>query len=700
MTPERFLPLADAFAEALLLLSSDGKVIAANKVAGEFLQTESEWLSRRSLHDLVTNEPDKLAALLRSWSRSRTPIPAPLVWKNRTLWKGHSRCHGYLFDPEAGENEGRILLRCSKGRPQTSEFVALNQVIRKQNQTLKMLQESRDEVVKEHEKAMVTLHSIGDAVITTDAEGKVEYLNPVAEALTGWTTGEACGQPLSDVFNITNELSGASAPNPVERVLQEGRVVELADHTALVSRDGTKYIIEDSAAPIRLPNGQVLGTVLVFRDTTGEGLARRQLEYLAQHDTLTGLYNRYYFEQQLKHAIVEASLGKSSYALFYIDLDQFKTINDTAGHGAGDELLVAVAEIFARRTRRGDILARLGGDEFGVLLEQCAEGQVKQAADSFVESLDDFRFEWEGRTYDITPSVGVSMIDLSTASPAEALRQADIACYVAKQGGRNRSHVYRLSDDQDLSPVGEMNLINDIRAAIAEDRFVLHFQPVINARENTVTMYEALLRMEAVDGTLISPGAFIPVAERYGLMPQVDLWVLNKILNILVSDEFLQSNLYLSINLSGSSVGSEDVLSQICESIQSRKIHADRMILEITETAAVGNIQRAGEFMRQLRKAGCRFALDDFGTGFSSFAYLKHLPVDYIKIDGTFVRDILDDPIDQAMVRSIIHIAHSLGKQTIAEYVEDEAIFRHMNELGVDFVQGFYTGSPKPQLPF
>lgn len=698
MTPDKFLPLADALPEALLLLTSSGQIMAANRGAEEFLQICRDELTGKPVHDLVSNDDDKVDQLLRSWSRSKTPTPAPLTWKHGTSWKGNWRCHGYLLDPAAADTEGRIIIRCSKGKPQASEFLALNQEIKKQAQSLKLLKESRDQLTSEHEKVMVTLQSIGDAVITTDAEGGVEYLNPVAEALTGWTTEEARNKPLADVFNIINELTREQADNPVYRVLTEKRIVELANHTALIARDGTEYVIEDSAAPIRLTNGEILGVVLVFRDMTRDRLARRQLEYLAQHDTLTGLYNRHYFEQQLKHSIYTASRGKNSYALLYIDLDQFKTINDTAGHGAGDELLSEVAQIFAMRTRKGDVLARLGGDEFGLLLDDCDEAQALQVAGSFVQSLSGFSFDWEGLSYNITPSVGISLISKDTVTAAEALRQADIACYVAKQGGRNRSHLYKDSDEKIVSPVGEMGLINDIRAAINEDRFVLHYQPIFRTGSVRADIYEVLLRMVATDGTLISPGTFIPIAERYGLMPQIDSWVVSKVLELLASDYLNSPETCLSVNLSGSSIGSKDVLDQFRKNIRKHRKQAAKLIFEITETEAVGNIQRAGEFMRQLKQLGCRFALDDFGTGFSSFAYLKHLPVDFIKIDGTFVRDIVDDPTDQAMVRSIINIAHSLNKDAIAEFVENEDILELLKQFGVDYVQGFHTGKPKAEI--
>ncbi len=350
------------------------------------------------------------------------------------------------------------------------------------------------------------------------------------------------------------------------------------------------------------------------------------------------------------------------------------------------------------RTRKGDIFARLGGDEFGLLLDHCNEEEATQVADSFVQSLSGFSFDWEGNSFNITPSVGIAIIDQDSTSAAEAMRQADIACYVAKQSGRNRCHPYREADENIVSPLGEMNLIKDIRSAISDNRFTLHFQPILELNSSKPSIFEVLVRMVAIDGSLISPGTFIPIAERYGLMQQIDLWVVNRVLEEFGNGGDSGDSPHLSINISGSTIESKEVRGQIHNCLQRHASLANKLIFEITETEAVSNIKRAAGFMRELKKLGCRFALDDFGTGFSSFAYLKNLPVDYIKIDGTFVRDIIDDPTDQAMVRSIIHIAHSLDKKAIAEFVETRDILELLKQFGVDYVQGYHTGVPRPSI--
>lgn len=694
MHAKDFLQLADALPEALILLSSEGAILAANKKAAQFFQVERAILVGRKLADFSDSPQDKIGSALRAWSRSRVAIPAALKWKAQG--SGNWRCQGFLLTPAVRSGQAQLVLRCIPGRQSASEFIALNRELEKQQNTLRKLLLSREQLEKEHELALVTLQSIGDAVITTNNTGQVEYLNPIAESLTGWVTEEARGVPITTVFNIINEMTREPAKEPVSRCLEEGRIVGLANHTALIARDGKEYVIEDSAAPIRDSRGVIHGVVLVFRDVTNDRLARRQLEYLAQHDTLTGLNNRHYFEQQLDHVVQRAARDQSASALFYIDLDQFKVINDTAGHAAGDGLLTEVAHQFAGRLRKGDILARLGGDEFGVLLENIPLDKIDNIARSYIKAMDGFHFHWDGKQYDITPSLGISLIDHATKSAAEAMREADIACYIAKREGRNRYHLYSPDDESGLDTVGEMGVVNDIRRALVNNDFILYQQPIVEVASGKVSIHEFLLRLKSNDSELISPASFIPVAERYGLMPMIDQWVVRNTL-IYLQQQFAQGKAGMcSINLSGASFGDNELLGIFKSFIQQQPELAKFVMIEVTETSAVRHIEKAIDFMRELRALGIRFALDDFGTGFSSFAYLKHLPIEFIKIDGTFVRDIITDPVDQAMVRSINHIAHSLGKKTIAEFVENEGILHYLQEIDVDMVQGYHIGRPGP----
>ncbi|MEF8792361.1 putative bifunctional diguanylate cyclase/phosphodiesterase [Thiohalorhabdus sp.] len=488
------------------------------------------------------------------------------------------------------------------------------------------------------------------------------------------------------------------APDPVARSLREGHIVGLGNHTALLSKSGREYVIEDSAASIRLGNSPAYGAVLVFRDVTGERLARQKLEYLGHNDNLTGLHNRHFFEQELERVVHRANRGGGPFAMVYLDLDQFKLVNDTAGHGAGDELLVQIGGILARRVRREDVLARLGGDEFGVLVYDVGQAGAMRVAEDLLKGLQDFRFHGEERTYDVGGSAGVALIDEHTGSAAEVMRNADIACYLAKREKPGCCHLFSAEDESAIATVGEMRLVNEITEALEANRFSFNYQPIVRATDGGVVHYEIMLRLLDRHGDPVPPAEFIAAAERYGLMVQVDRWGIDHALAELGG--WLQGgwDLTLTINLSGTSIGDPDILTRIQEALQAHRIPEGRVIFEVTETAAVARIEKAGAFMRQLRHSGCRFALDDFGTGFSSFDYLKYLPVDYLKIDGTFIGDLATDPVDKAMVASISQIAESLGMQTVAEFVESPEVFALLESYEVDLAQGFHISRPIPSL--
>ncbi|MFO7602666.1 MAG: EAL domain-containing protein [Gammaproteobacteria bacterium] len=697
MIPEEFSQFIDAMPEGYAILAADGTILTINKHARALFEHPSGQCVGRHLREYTTSSETEIEQALNHWARSRTPIPAALKWnKNHQPERPGWRCHGFLLRPASRDQSALLVLRCVFGKTLVSNFLTLNDELKRQSALLSRLQHTRMIMEQEHEKARVTLHSIGDGVITTDVSGNVEYLNPIAEQLTGWTTAAASGKPILEVFNIIHEITRKPAADPVMRCLTQNRIVELANHTVLISREGKEYVIEDSAAPIRNKLGTVFGAVLVFRDATDDRLTRHQLEYLAHHDTLTGLKNRHFFEQQLKQTVDITSRGRHQYCLLYIDLDQFKIINDTVGHAAGDELLTEVAMKFSQRIRQGDIFARLGGDEFGVIIDSIDVEDMDAMISSYLETLQGFKFSWDNHQYDISCSIGATRISQHTTTAAEAMRQADIACYIAKRNGRNRYHIYQEQDQSEIASMGEVSIANDIRHALANDHFVLHFQPII-ALNSEQCLHEVLVRMTK-NGDLLMPGAFIPVAERHGLMLEIDLWVIRHALDVILKKLSTATPCRLSINLSGTSLGHQDVSELLRSKISQHPEIAPYILIEITETSAVGQIDKASKLMNALRKLGVKFALDDFGTGFSSFTYLKHLPVDFVKIDGTFVRDIVDDPVDQAMVRSINHIAHSLNKITIAEFVENEAILTELKRIGVDMVQGYHTGRPGPEI--
>ncbi|MBI5331402.1 MAG: EAL domain-containing protein [Betaproteobacteria bacterium] len=547
----------------------------------------------------------------------------------------------------------------------------------------------------EKERAEVTLASIGDAVVTTDAEGRIEFMNPVAERLTGWTTLEAHGLPVETVVVMVNEETRAPAPNPVHRCRLHGEIVGLANHTALISRNGSEISIEDSAAPIHDPEGNVAGVVMVFHDVSEARGMARQMTWQVTHDGLTGLTSRGEFERRLSLLVEDAHLYGSQHVLIYLDLDNFKVVNDTCGHLAGDELLRQLAFLLSEQMRKNDTLARLGGDEFGVLLEQCPLPKAQAIAEKLRHTVSQFRFAWNGRSFEVGASFGLAVVGQETASPAEAMSAADVACYAAKDGGRNRVHVYSLSDNESAARHREMHLVADIREAITAGHFVLHAQEVLMLRAYGARRFEVLVRMlDRHDGQTLLPGGFIPVAERYGLMPEIDRWVVERSVRWLgVSGA---PDVQISINLSALSFRDDRIVDALRAALQESGVAPGRLTFEVTETAAMAHLAESVRIIRELREMGCRIALDDFGSGMSSFAYLKNLPVDELKIDGAFVRDMLNDPADRAFVVAINQVAHSLGKETVAEFAETQALVDALRAIGVDAVQGYAIARPRP----
>jgi diguanylate cyclase (GGDEF)-like protein/PAS domain S-box-containing protein len=567
---------------------------------------------------------------------------------------------------------------------------------------------TQEALFREKELAQVTLQSIGDAVITTNAKGLIEYLNPVAETLTGIAKQEALGKPLPEVVKLVNETTRELVESPVETALREGQILSLPKPTLLITHSGREVAVDNSAAPIRASDGQIIGAVLVFRDVTQARHLERQLSWQASHDDLTGLVNRHEFENRLEQAVISARTSSQQHALCYLDLDQFKVVNDTCGHIAGDELLCQVTNLFQSQVRTADTLARLGGDEFGLLLNHCPLESAERVANKLRERLQQFRYLWQGKSFNIGVSIGVVAIDANTQSVTSVLSAADAACYAAKNKGRNRVHVYQ-ADDQELAiQRGEMQWIARLTQALEENRFHLYYQPIVpsNQTSSEEEHYEILLRLIDETGNLVMPGAFIPAAERYNLMQSIDRWVIRTLFASL-GEHYQENtnpgqsqgevrNCFYAINLSGASLNDEQLIDFVREQLTLHQLPPQLICFEITETVAIANLAQAAQFMRSLKQIGCRFALDDFGSGMSSFAYLKNLPVDYLKIDGGFVKQIVDEPIDLAMVEAINHIGHVMGIQTIAEFVENETILEKITAIGVDYAQGYSIAQPRP----
>ena len=560
------------------------------------------------------------------------------------------------------------------------------------------IKSSRDEeaLFAEKERVQITLHSIGDAVITTDAEGRINYLNPIAEAMTGWPLDEALNRPLKTVFRIVNEATREPASDPVARCPEQNKIVGLANHTILISRSGLEYAIQDSAAPIRDRSGSVIGVVLVFSDVTEARRLALQISHQATHDALTGLVNRHELNRRLQRACASARDHATSHALCYLDLDQFKVVNDTASHAAGDELLKQITGLLSQKLRGRDTLARLGGDEFCVLLENCPVDKACQVAEGLVTAVNHFRFSWEQKIFRIGLSIGLTIIDGDSANPQQLLTEADVACYTAKDLGRNRVHIYR-ADEQGLPRRhAEMFRVAELREALKESRFRLYYQPIVALGKNrdSLVHYEVLLRLIDPTGKIVMPGAFIPAAERFGLMEDIDRWVIATAFDQYPSIGAANQQVSISINLSGDTINNHANLDFICNKLVESGIQPQRVCFEITETAAIQNFTQASQFIAELKQTGCRFALDDFGSGLSSFAYLRKLPVDFLKIDGNFVKDIVGDLVNRAMVEAINQVGHIMDIETIAEYTENDSILALLRNMGVDYAQGYALGKP------
>lgn len=559
--------------------------------------------------------------------------------------------------------------------------------------------EAEEALVQQKERLQVTLHSISDAVVTTDAAGRVQYLNPAAQALTGWSLATACGQRHQDVLGLGAEPGDDAAPDLVGRALAQGST---QFHSKLRStpQTGSPLLIDLSVSPLLRAGGEADGVVLVFRDVTEASRLSREMEFQAMHDALTSLGNRRAFENLLAQAFTATRDGPSvHHCVCYLDLDNFKVINDTCGHAAGDELLRQVARLFLAHLQPQDLLCRLGGDEFGILLWQRDLEQALQVAERMQQELAAFRFVWRDHVFGVSVSIGAVALDAATESVGALLQAADSACYVAKDGGRNRIHVYAENDPALAQRYGVMEWVSRIEDALQHDRFELFGQPIqrLGASEGSAPPAlhcEVLLRMRTADGRLVSPGEFMPAVERYQLAARVDRWVIRNALAWMA--EHQEQVELCCINLSGQSVGDASFLGQVLQAMDQTPVRCDRLCFEITETAAMGDLAAANRFFQALRARGCLFALDDFGSGLSSYAYLRELAVDMLKIDGQFVVNMADDPVSFAMVRSIHEIGCLTGKKTVAECAESQAVVDLLGGLGVHFAQGYALGRPAP----
>ncbi|CAN5219516.1 hypothetical protein BH24PSE2_BH24PSE2_21820 [soil metagenome] len=563
--------------------------------------------------------------------------------------------------------------------------------------------EAERAIFEQKERAEVTLKSIGDAVITTDADGIIEYMNPMAENLTGWENREARGRAITEVYRALSEVTRGEVETSVTKCLREGRVIAFAEHALLVDRAGREVVVQDTAAPIRDRNGRVVGAVTVFHDAGRDRRLRRQLSWQARHDALTGLINRQEFETRLGDSLRATRAERPvKSVLIYLDVDQFKVINDTCGHAAGDQLLRQLTVVMQSHIRASDTLARLGGDEFGILLEGCSMPEAEKIAEALRQAIRDYRFTWDERAIGVGASIGLVPVTIDTDSAQSAMSAADVACYAAKDLGRNRVHAYEPGDASERHK--EMQWVSRLTQACDEDRFELYYQPIVPIAPTAARRahYELLLRMRDPHGEMVLPSEFIPAAERYNLMSTLDRWVVRHALDHLAQppNAAPDETYTLAINLSGNSLSDPDFLGYLMRELEAHRVAPGSICFEITETAAIANLTRVVHFMKALKQLGCLFSLDDFGSGLSSFAYLKSLPVDYLKIDGHFIKNVTHDAVDQSMVDAINKIGRSMGIKTIAERVESGAVLETLANIGIEYAQGYHIARPQPAAGF
>ena len=532
-----------------------------------------------------------------------------------------------------------------------------------------------------------------DLVWSTDPDGHWSYLNRACKTIYGYDPEDMLGRHIGE-YQAPDH--GGQDLEAFEELLQGKDLVQY--ETVHLDFQGTSHYLSFSAKAHVDADGKVTRISGTARDITEQKAFQRQLAYHAEHDSLTSLFNRHYFQQELERTVARVARNGDHCALFYVDLDQFKYINDTLGHAAGDRLLIEVTKMLGGHVREGDLLARFGGDEFTLLLYNIEPKDVMKVADHFRTLFEEFRFLEDGKAFNVSCSIGVTLIDNGVASAEEALSHADIACNLAKAQGRNRINLYDPEDTDKAGMAEDMGWAARVREMLEHDRFQLVYQPIVCVERGLVQDYEVLVRMKCDDGETILPGGFMPAAERFGLIHSVDRWIVTRAMQQLAKLRTDNDDIRFSINLSGKAFEDEALLPLIQRLVEETGLNPSWLTFEITETAAIANLSAAASFISALKSIGCQFALDDFGSGFSSFAYLKHLPVDKLKIDGAFVQNMAQSPVDQAMVKSMNEVAHALGKVTIAEYVENPETLKLLKDIGVDYAQGNYLGKPREAL--
>lgn len=676
-----FRQLLDAAVDALLVVDGSGSVLGLNPEAERlFGWTEAEFL----------DEP--LDRIIPSRFRQLTESRVTSGTETRDAPPGGAPVTLFACRRDGTEFPVEFTRRSLAPAPNGLALVTIRDLTRWRH--------VQDALFREKEQASVTLASIADAVVTTDLLGVVTYLNPPAERLTGWRATEALGQPLSTVLTLISEATRQPLEDIVTRCLHEDRAVDLIDGVLLVRRDGTEVAIGDSAAPLRDRNEVAIGVVLVFHDVTERRRTIRKLAHEAMHDSLTGLISRQEFELRLVRVLTEATTVAGEHALCYLDLDRFKEVNDLGGHEAGDELLRALGRLLSGHLRNRDTIGRLGGDEFAVLLEHCSLAKAEAIAGTLQRAVETLRFEWEGKRFSLGVSIGLVPITATSGRAADVLRAADEACYAAKAAGGNRVHLGR-EVGPGIQEQLESRRITRLTRAVEEDQFQLFTQAIVplTPQPSPRPRCEILLRLPDGHGGVEAPDSFLPHAERYRLIPAIDRWVVRRTVAILGAwhRDHPEFELPLcSINLSASSLNDLHLVPALREYLTQYRLPPEALCFEVAEAAALGNFSQLVRLLSEIRSTGCGLGLDEFGCGLASFAYLKALPVDYLKIGGQYVRRVAEDPVYGTLVSAVNEVGRIMGITTIAEEVENDTVLRKLRTLGTGYVQGHAVGPPVP----
>jgi diguanylate cyclase (GGDEF)-like protein/PAS domain S-box-containing protein len=671
----RLAAIIESTDDAVISKKLDGTVLSWNPAAERIFGYSAVEMIGRSIKRLFPPERDAEEDLLLT-----------------SIARGERVAH---FETVRIRKDGtplQVSVTLSPLRDEQGRIVGVSKIARDITERQRMV----SALAEQSERFRVTLRSIADAVVSTDARGNVDFINPAAQRLTGWTQAEAMGRPIEQVFHVVRESTGQAAENPIRRCLAELQPVGLPDQTQLVCRDGNRRSIEDSAAPIFDAHGDTRGAVLVFHDVSEQRRLTSQMQFQSTHDGLTSLLNRAEFAAMLERRLHEPP-GRTGDVLLYLDLDQFKLVNDACGHAVGDRLLQQIAALVMGQVSPHDTLARLGGDEFGVLLYGRTVEGAQQQAWKICAAVDEFRFAHDGRQFRIGVSIGLVPLDGGWPSSVALLQAADAACYAAKEEGRNRVHSWYDLDKAVRTRTGEMELVNHLAEMIEGNRLLLYAQRIVPAAgTERDEHFEVLLRVPDAKGRIASPAVFLPAAERYQMGARVDRWVVQAVFAWMRANPETVANIgTLAVNLSGQSIGDRGFHRTVIDALADPGFDPRKLCFEITETAAITNLADATEFMHQLRGLGVRISLDDFGAGASYFGYLKSVAADYLKIDAQFVQNIVHDRIDQAAVRCFCDIARSVGMQTIAEGVESEAAAELLRALGVNYLQGYHFHRPE-----